>query len=74
MQQALEKRGMRVDREGPLLVVHLHDKYDGSQNQRPTDVLFAVAAEEGLQVRHLSPRKLTLENAFVRAVNEAKAS
>jgi ABC-2 type transport system ATP-binding protein len=74
MQKALEKRGMRVDREGPLLVVHLHDKYDGSQHQRPTDVLFAVAAEEGLQVRHLSPRKLTLENAFVRAVNEAKAS
>jgi hypothetical protein len=25
-------------------------------------------------VRHLSPRKLTLESAFVRAVNEAKAS
>jgi len=25
-------------------------------------------------VRHLSPRKLTLENAFVRVVNEAKAS
>jgi len=37
-------------------------------------LLFTVAAEEKLQVRHLAPRKLTLENAFVRAVNEAKAS
>jgi hypothetical protein len=37
-------------------------------------MLFAVAEKEGLQVRHLSPRKLTLENAFVRAVNEANAS
>ena len=36
--------------------------------------MFAVAAEEALQVRHLAPRKLTLESAFVRAVNEAKAS
>jgi ABC-2 type transport system ATP-binding protein len=69
LQQALEKRGLRVEREGLLLVVHVRDA-----DARPTDLLFAVAAEEGLQVRHLSPRKLTLENAFVRAVNEAKAS
>jgi ABC-2 type transport system ATP-binding protein len=69
MQKALEGRGLRVEREGPLLVVHVHNN-----DARPTELLFAVAAAEGLQVRHLSPRKLTLENAFVRVVNEAKAS
>jgi ABC-2 type transport system ATP-binding protein len=68
LQQALMGRGLRVDREGPLLVVHV-----GNDAARPTDLLFAVAAELGLQVRHLSPRKLTLESAFVRAVNEAEA-
>ena len=46
----------------------------GAAGARPTELLFAVAAGEGLQVRHLSPRQLTLENAFVRVVNEAKAS
>jgi ABC-2 type transport system ATP-binding protein len=77
LQSALEKRGLRVEREGPLLVVHLHNNVLQAHNiaeSRPTDLLFAVAAEEKLQVRHLAPRKLTLENAFVRAVNEAKAS
>ncbi len=77
MQKALEGRGMRVEREGPLLVVHLHNSVVQAHNgdgARPTELLFAVAGELGLQVRHLSPRKLTLENAFVRAVNEAKAS
>ncbi|HEX9105524.1 MAG TPA: ABC transporter ATP-binding protein [Polyangia bacterium] len=74
MQQALEQKGLRVEREGPLLVVQLHNNVLRAHNNRPTDLLFAVAADEKLQVRHLSPRKLTLENAFVRAVNEAKAS
>jgi ABC-2 type transport system ATP-binding protein len=77
LQAALEKRGLRVEREGPLLVVHLHNNVLQAHNiaeSRPTELLFAVAAEEKLQVRHLAPRKLTLENAFVRAVNEAKAS
>jgi ABC-2 type transport system ATP-binding protein len=69
LQKALEARGLRVEREGPLLVVQL-----AGGESRPTELLFATAAAEGLQVRHLSPRKLTLENAFVRAVNEAKAS
>jgi ABC-2 type transport system ATP-binding protein len=66
---ALERRGLRVEREGPLLLVHLL-----AEDARPTETLFAVAAAEGLQVRHLAPRKLTLESAFVRAVAEAKAS
>jgi len=77
LQQALEKLGLRVEREGPLLVVHLHNNVLQAHNiaeSRPTELLFAVAAGEKLQVRHLAPRKLTLENAFVRAVNEAKAS
>ena len=63
---ALAGRGLRVEREGPLLVVHMGD------DARPTETLFQAAAAEGLQVRHLSPRKLTLEGAFVRAVQEAK--
>jgi len=67
--KALQARGLRVEREGPLLLVQL-----GGAESRPTELLFAAAAAEGLQIRHLSPRKLTLENAFVRAVNEAKAS
>ena len=69
MRQALEARGLGVEREGALLVVHM-----SHGDPRPTETLFAVAAAEKLQVRHLSPRKLTLESAFVRAVNEAKAS
>jgi ABC-2 type transport system ATP-binding protein len=69
MQAALEQRGLRVEREGPLLVVQVT-----GDDARPTETLFAVAAAEGLQVRHLAPRKLTLESAFVRAVHEARAT
>jgi ABC-2 type transport system ATP-binding protein len=77
LQAALEKRGLGVEREGLMLVVHVHNHVLRAHNiveAHPTELLFAVAAEEGVQVRHLAPRKLTLENAFVRAVNEAKAS
>jgi ABC-type multidrug transport system ATPase subunit len=69
LQAALEQRGLRVEREGPLLLVHM-----GDGDARPTELLFATAAAEGLQVRHLAPRRLTLEDAFVRAVHEASAS
>jgi ABC-2 type transport system ATP-binding protein len=69
MAEALRKRGFTVERDGPLIIVQLP-----AHEARPTDALFHVADAEGLQVRHLSPRKLTLESAFVRAVNEAKAS
>jgi len=68
MVAALEKRGLRVEREGPLLVVQM-----SGDDARPTETLFAIADAEALQVRHLAPRKLTLESAFVRAVAEAKA-
>jgi ABC-2 type transport system ATP-binding protein len=77
LQQALERRGLKVEREGLMLVVHVHNNVLQAHNiaeSHPTELLFAVAAEEKLQLRHLAPRKLTLENAFVRAVNEAKAS
>jgi ABC-2 type transport system ATP-binding protein len=69
MTEALRQRGLTVERDGPLIIVQLR-----SGEARPTDLLFQVADAEGLQVRHLSPRKVTLESAFVRAVNEAKAS
>jgi ABC-2 type transport system ATP-binding protein len=68
LEAALTKRGLAVEREGTLLLVNMGD------DARPTETLFALAAGEGLQVRHLSPRKLTLESAFVRVVAEAKAS
>jgi ABC-2 type transport system ATP-binding protein len=77
LQAALEKRGLGVEREGLMLVVHVHNNVLQAHNiaeSRPTELLFAVAAEVSAQVRHLAPRRLTLENAFVRAVNEAKAS
>ncbi|MGZ3426072.1 MAG: ATP-binding cassette domain-containing protein [Polyangia bacterium] len=77
LQKALEHKGLRVEREGLMLVVHVHNNVLQAHNiaeARPTELLFTVAAQEGVQVRHLSPRKLTLENAFVRVVNEAKAS
>jgi ABC-2 type transport system ATP-binding protein len=61
--RALSARGVSVERDGALLVVRTTD----------TAMIFAAAAAEGLQVRHLSPRKLTLESAFVRAVTEAQA-
>ena len=77
LQEALQKRGLGVEREGLMLVVQVHNNVLRAHNiaeSRPTELLFAVAAEEKVQVRHLAPRKLTLENAFVRAVNEARAS
>jgi ABC-2 type transport system ATP-binding protein len=64
--RALETRGCTVEREGALLLVHV-------TQPRPTELIFAAAAAEGLQVRHLAPRRLTLESAFVRAVKEAQA-
>jgi ABC-2 type transport system ATP-binding protein len=64
--EALRRRGCRVEREGALLAVRLPD------GQRDPDLIFQTAEAEGLQVRHLAPRRLTLEAAFVRVVNEAQ--
>jgi ABC-2 type transport system ATP-binding protein len=73
MATALQNRGLSVEREGPLLVVQV-PAIEAFKDVRATELLFSVAEAEGLQVRHLAPRKLTLENAFVRALQEAKAS
>jgi ABC-2 type transport system ATP-binding protein len=63
MLAALKGRGCKVDRDGTLVLARLPD---GAETQ----LIFDVAAAEGLQVRHLSPRKLTLESAFLRVVGE----
>ena len=44
----------------------------GIPHKNATELIFDVAAAEGLQVRHLSPRRLTLESAFVRVVEKAE--
>jgi ABC-2 type transport system ATP-binding protein len=64
--RALEARGCTVERDGATLAVRVPEA-----EARPTELIFTVAAAEGLQVRHLVPRKLTLESAFVRAVKGA---
>jgi ABC-2 type transport system ATP-binding protein len=71
--EALRKRGLSVEREGPLLIVQV-PAIEAFKHTPHSELLFSVAEAEGLQVRHFQPRKLTLEDAFVRAVNEARAS
>jgi ABC-2 type transport system ATP-binding protein len=61
---ALKGRGCRVERDGALLLVRLPD--GGA-----TQMVFEVAAAEGLQVRHFQPRRLTLESAFLRVVEKS---
>jgi ABC-2 type transport system ATP-binding protein len=69
MQKALAARGCTVEEDGGMLTVRVP-----ASEKQPTAFIFQVAAAEKLQVRHLAPRKLTLESAFVRAVTEgAKA-
>ncbi len=63
---ALAGKGCRVTPDGAALVVALPDGAG-------SDLVFAAAEEAKLQVRHLAPRRLTLEAAFVRVVNEAQA-
>jgi ABC-2 type transport system ATP-binding protein len=60
---ALKSRGCKVERDGALLAVRLPE---GAS----TRLIFDVAASEKLQVRQLSPRRLTLESAFLRVVGE----
>jgi ABC-2 type transport system ATP-binding protein len=62
--RALADAGWRVERDGALLVVR---PPNGIANA--TDAIFVAASAAGLQVRHLSPRRLTLERAFVDAVS-----
>ena len=57
---ALRGRGLTVLEEGPLLVVR------GGE----ADAVFQLADGLGLQVRHLQPRRLSLETAFLRLIGE----
>jgi ABC-2 type transport system ATP-binding protein len=68
MAAALTQRGCTVERDGALLVVRPPEG-----TAKAAELIFSVAAAEKLQVRHLEPRRLTLEDAFVRAVKEAEA-
>jgi len=67
MGKALTARGCVVEEDAGLLTVRVP-----AGESRPTELIFQVAEAEKLQVRHLAPRKLTLESAFVRAVTEAQ--
>jgi ABC-2 type transport system ATP-binding protein len=66
--ERLTARGCSVEHDAGLLLVRVPPG-----ESRPTELLFTVAADAGLQVRHLAPRKLTLESAFVEAVHQAEA-
>jgi len=63
MMAALVKRGLEVELDGGTLLV---------TGGTPA-LIFEVARDAGLQVRHLQARKLTLESAFVKAVAGASA-
>jgi ABC-2 type transport system ATP-binding protein len=70
LSEALRARGCtvgEVETEVGMLAVQVP-----AGEKAPTELIFTVAAEAGLQVRHLKPRTLTLESAFVRAVKQAK--
>ncbi len=68
--EALRKRGCTVgeaEHEIGMLAVQVPDS-----EKAPTELIFSAAAEAGAQVRHLKPRQLSLESAFVRAVKQAR--
>jgi ABC-2 type transport system ATP-binding protein len=58
---ALTARGCKVERDGAMLAVRLPVGADAQ-------LIFETAADEKLQVRHLTPRRLTLESAFMKAI------
>jgi len=66
LMKALRKKGCTVDDDGNgLLLIQVPEG-----TQKPVEFLFDAADTERLQIRHLAPRRLSLENAYVRAVNE----
>jgi ABC-2 type transport system ATP-binding protein len=67
LKNALLAKGCKVDLDGAILAVRLPAGAD-------PDLIFQAAETVEVQVRHLSPRRLTLEAAFVRVVGEAKAA
>ena len=64
---ALAKRGCEAKVEEGMVMARLPS--GGSP-----DLVFLAAADEGLQVRHLAPRRTSLEDAFLRVVEESGAS
>ena len=42
----------------------------GGSDRRDQQILFSLAANEGVQVRHLRPSVPTLEDVFAKAVGE----
>jgi len=59
----LSERGCRVEPRDDLLLVRLPDG-------QARDLLWRVASEAGEQIRHLRPQRSTLEDVFLRAVQE----
>jgi ABC-2 type transport system ATP-binding protein len=67
LEKALKEKDCKVELDGAMLAVRL------PKGAEP-DMIFQVAESCGVQIRHLQPRRLTLEAAFVRVVNEAQAA
>ena len=64
LRRALLARGATAEEEGAFLLVR----------NASADLVFQLVEENGLQIRHLQPRQLTLEAAFLRVVREAEAA
>jgi ABC-2 type transport system ATP-binding protein len=67
LEAALKAKRLRVEEDGGLIVVEVP-----SSEADPVDYLFRIAEEAGVQVRHLTPRRLSLESAYVRVVSDGK--
>jgi ABC-2 type transport system ATP-binding protein len=61
LEAALEGKGCRITRDGGTLHVRL-------PQGGTADLVFQVAEQGGVQVRHLQPMRLTLESAFVKTI------
>jgi ABC-2 type transport system ATP-binding protein len=64
---ALGERGCRVNRDGGALHVKLAGGAD-------PDLIFQAAEATSVQVRHLTPMRLTLETAFVKTIQAQQAA
>jgi DUF971 family protein len=67
---ALQKAGMEChSTDADVMRVFVPSSLVGA-NGRDQQTIFAVAAREGVQVRHLRPSVPTLEDVFAKAVGE----
>ncbi|HEY3356328.1 MAG TPA: ABC transporter ATP-binding protein [Polyangia bacterium] len=64
---ALGERGCRVTRDGGALHVRLAGGAD-------PDLIFQTAEASSVQIRHLTPMRLTLESAFVKTIEAQKTA